>query len=252
MDDVRQYARHSFFGIMLVMLILLLIVDSAFYFGMTVLFSKIAITGKAADSVPQIVGLAERVALLQKNLRFYFVPGSAAAFILFGCLLWLYLRISFVKYLKTAVPEASDTGATAEEAARAEKQNQDNEQRLFLHLLSVLQREGRLLDFFSENLDHYEDHQIGAAVRSIHENSRKTLDKYITLGAVIEADEGDEVTVAPGFDPGAIKLTGNVTGEPPFKGVLRHRGWQAKKLTLPTLTQGLDARHIAPAEVEIP
>ncbi|MBW2249010.1 MAG: DUF2760 domain-containing protein [Deltaproteobacteria bacterium] len=54
-----------------------------------------------------------------------------------------------------------------------------------------------------------------------------------------------------GFDPDAIKLTGNVTGEPPFTGVLRHKGWRTRKLELPALSGGQDARIIAPAEVEI-
>src|SRR6056297_1639165 len=38
------------------------------------------------------------------------------------------------------------------------------EKKLYLHLLSVLQTEGRLLDFFNENLEDFNDAQIGAAV----------------------------------------------------------------------------------------
>jgi len=68
---------------------------------------------------------------------------------------------------------------------------------------------------------------------------------------VIEQNEGDSVTVPSGFDPNAITLTGNVTGEPPFKGTLRHKGWRAARLELPTLSAVKDQSILAPAEVEI-
>ena len=252
MDDGKQYSRYSFIGIMLVMLILVFIVDSVFYYGMNILFSKISITGSAGGNMPQVVGLATKIASLQQNLRLYFVPMSVGVFLLFGCLLWAYLRVSFVKHLGKPVDSAaSDKGASPGKKVAEKKQMVENEQRLFLHLISVFQREGRLVDFFLEDLEHYQDEQIGAAVRSIHESCKKTLAKYVSLGAVIEADEGDEVTVEAGFDPAAIKLTGNITGDPPFKGILQHRGWRALTFNLPILSESSDSRNIAPAEVEI-
>jgi len=44
---------------------------------------------------------------------------------------------------------------------------------------------------------------------------------------------------------------GDVKGQPPYAGVLRHRGWRAKKLALPELLGGHDARILAAAEVEL-
>jgi hypothetical protein len=120
-----------------------------------------------------------------------------------------------------------------------------------LHLLTVLQREGRLVDFFQEALDRYADDQIGAAVRTIHGNCRKVLSKRLALEPVVGVDEGQTMTVEVGFDPDAIKLTGRVTGEPPFTGVVRHRGWRVRKLNLPDLTAVNDPSIVAPAEVEI-
>jgi hypothetical protein len=111
-----------------------------------------------------------------------------------------------------------------DDSKKIEKEKMEQDQRLFLYLLSLLQREGRLLDFFSENLDLYEDDQIGAAVRSIHQNCKKVIDKNLSPRPVVDSNEGEEITVEPNFDPNAIKLTGNVTGDPPFKGVLRHKG----------------------------
>ncbi len=131
------------------------------------------------------------------------------------------------------------------------RMEQERNRRLFLHFLSVLQREGRLLDFFQEDLSLYDDDQIGAAVRSIQEDCKKVVEKYLGPKAVIDKDEGEEVEISAGFDPDSVKLTGNVTGEPPFKGVLRHRGWKASRREIPKLSDVLDSSIIVPAEVEI-
>ena len=63
-------------------------------------------------------------------------------------------------------------------------------------------------------------------------------------------EEGATVTVPAGFDPAAIRLVGEVTGAPPFTGVLRHAGWRATAVNLPRRS-GQDPQVIAPAEVEI-
>jgi hypothetical protein len=60
------------------------------------------------------------------------------------------------------------------------------------------------------------------------------------------------VEVPPGFDPSAIRLTGNVTGQPPFRGTLQHHGWRVKDYTLQPAPQGQDEFVIQPAEVELP
>ncbi|WP_457654245.1 DUF2760 domain-containing protein [Rhodocaloribacter sp.] len=119
-----------------------------------------------------------------------------------------------------------------------------------LQLLSIFQREGRLIDFLQEDLSRYDDAQIGAAVRSIHEGCKRALDTYVTLEPVYDVPEGSTVTVAPGFDARAVRLSGNIAGDPPFKGALRHRGWRVVKIDLPKLMQAQD-RVIAPAEVEV-
>ena len=119
-----------------------------------------------------------------------------------------------------------------------------------LGLLGLLQEEGRFVDFVTEDLAPYPDEQIGAAVRGIHEGCRKALDERVALEPVLHAAEGETVTIEAGFDPAAIRLTGNVGGEPPFRGVLRHAGWRATRASFPT-RRGQDPHLIAPAEVEI-
>src|SRR5215207_4639904 len=121
-----------------------------------------------------------------------------------------------------------------------------------VQMLALLQREGRLIDFFSEDLTPYPDAQVGAAVREMHAGCRKALEQYVTLEPIIEGEEDGPVTVEAGFDPASVKLVGNVTGRPPLRGLLRHRGWRATEVELPPLAPQESARAIvAPAEVEI-
>ena len=68
----------------------------------------------------------------------------------------------------------------------------------------------------------------------------------------MEQAEGDPVQVPAGSDAGRVRLVGNVTGQPPFKGMLRHAGWEATKIQLPEWSGSEpSARVVAPAEVEI-
>jgi len=190
-------------------------------------------------------------ALLQQNLRTYFVPVSAILFFSTGFVLWLILKLLLSKNLMNMVIFEKKEAEIAAEIAMDPEKRKNIDRRYFLHLLSVFQREGRLVDFFSENLELYDDAQIGSAVRSIHDSCNKTMKKYLKLLAVIDKNEGEEVIIEAGFNPNAIKLTGKVTGEPPFKGILRHRGWKASKSDLPVLSDTQDSTVIAPAEVEI-
>ena len=119
-----------------------------------------------------------------------------------------------------------------------------------LGLLAALQADGRLVDFLEEDLAPYGDEQVGGAARDIHQGCQRALRERVTLEPVLAGAEGEAVTVEAGFDPAAIRLTGNVTGSPPFRGVLRHAGWRVKTVTLP-VRRGQDPHVIAPAEVEI-
>src|SRR5688572_25893826 len=120
-----------------------------------------------------------------------------------------------------------------------------------LQLLQLFQREGRLVDFLNEGIDSYDDASIGAAVRDIHKGCKKVLADHFGVEPVLAQAENDPVTVDKGFDPVGIRLLGNVVGEPPFKGVLRHHGWRAAKVALPTVADDLDQTVVAPAEVEL-
>jgi hypothetical protein len=120
-----------------------------------------------------------------------------------------------------------------------------------LQLLSLLQREGRLVDFLQQDIASFPDADVGVAARVVHEGCRKALRAHATLEPVRSEDEGARVTLASGFDADAVKLVGEVKGEPPYTGVLRHRGWRATRLALPGLVGKHDAHVLAPAEVEL-
>jgi len=120
-----------------------------------------------------------------------------------------------------------------------------------VRMLALLQRDGRLIDFLAENISAYPDEQLGAAVRTIHETCSHSLELYVKLEPILTSEEDQPVTVQAGFDPAAIKLIGNVQGEPPVRGVLRHKGWRVREVNLPPLPQGVGRMVVAPAEVEL-
>lgn len=121
-----------------------------------------------------------------------------------------------------------------------------------LALLAMLQREGRLVDFLQEEVAAYSDAEVGAAARIVHEGCRKVVRQYLALQPVLPQSEGDGVTVPPGFDAQRIRLTGNVAGQPPYAGSLKHHGWITTEVKFPSVSAALDPRVIAPAEVELP
>ena len=119
-----------------------------------------------------------------------------------------------------------------------------------LQLLAILQRDSRLLDFLMEDIAAFEDDQIGAAVRSLHDQARDALARYLSLQPVIDGVEG-AYTRPSLSDPSAVKFIGNVPATKPEGGTLRHKGWRAAKVDLPAINPKQDATIIAPAEIEI-
>ena len=120
-----------------------------------------------------------------------------------------------------------------------------------LQLLGLLQREARFIDFVQEDVAAYSDADIGAAARVVHEGCRKVLGEHFSIEPVRSESEGSRITLAEGFDAGAVRLTGKVVGQPPFTGSLGHRGWRVTDTRLPKLAEGHDASVIAQAEVEL-
>ncbi len=263
MDSLKSYSGRSLFVILFFMFVLMLLFDAGLYFGIEHLDLFIKPSSDVniiipwlgveliKDNVENILKIFNTVT--PKEFFSWYLPASGIVFTLLGVFLWLFLKILVSEIFKKIDVKNNKPAENKKEKKDFADQRieQERKRRIFLHFISVLQREGRLLDFFDEDLELYDDEQIGAAVRSIQEDCKKTVQKYLALGPVIDKEEGDSVEVEPGFDPDSIRLTGNVAGDPPFTGILRHRGWKAGKKEIPKLSDVLDSGIMMPAEVEI-
>lgn len=277
MNLAKSFSKKIFLWIFFIMLIIALIFSISGCLGWQIIFSRLPVnvlSNAANKSIELKTGLDQVLPVLNLINR-YFIFGTLFIFFSFTLILWLILRNVFIRLIEKAGLPLDHTNRIVnappsdkklslnlrfknlpvpgeyEPQPADKKENVEINQRLYLHLLSVLQREGRLMDFIAEDLNKYDDFQIGAAARNIHESCKKILQKFLKPTAIIDKMEGDQITVSSGFDSNTIKLIGNINGEPPFHGILRHKGWQATRLELPTLTSGQNPRIISPAEVEI-
>ena len=118
-----------------------------------------------------------------------------------------------------------------------------------IYTMLLFQREGRLIDFLQENIDNYDDSQVGAAVRQIHTDCSKVLKEHLQLEPVFNSPEGESVTIPDSFDPSEIKVSGNLPDKPPYTGTLQHKGWRISKLNLPSRNESINPKVVYPAEV---
>ena len=246
MPNVKRVSKKVGYTIIFFMLLVGAAFAVAAYFGVTKLIPEIGpILQNNADPAAAKVGWN---LILEYYPKFWYTifPAALIFSLIVGILAWLFARSSIKKLALSTVETDEEADAGND---KAEKDLSDR--RLFLHLFSLMQREGRLMDFLNEDLDGYDDAQIGSAVRSIHAGCRQLVQEYLNPEPVMDRHEGAVVEIPVDFDPGIIKLTGNVVGEPPFSGILRHKGWQVGKMKLPTLSGSQNAEIIAPAEVEI-
>jgi hypothetical protein len=246
MPNVKRVSKKVGFTIIFFMLLVGAALAVAAYFGITKLIAEIGpvLQSKADPAAVQVTWNL----VLEYYPKFWYTifPAVMIFSLIVGILAWLMARAS----IKKLALSTEETDAEAD-AGSDRKERDLSDRRFFLHLFSLMQREGRLMDFLNEDLDGYDDAQIGSAVRSIHAGCRQLVQEYLNPEPVLDQHEGAVVEVPVDFDPGVIKLTGNVVGEPPFNGILRHKGWQVGKMNLPTLSGSQNAEIIAPAEVEI-
>jgi hypothetical protein len=145
-----------------------------------------------------------------------------------------------------APPAASLTDAAPDVAPERE---QDLRKQGALLVLSLLQREGRMIDFLMQDVNSFSDAEIGAAARLVHEGARKAIRSHAVVEPVRSEQEGARVELAAA--DASVKLIGSVSGSGPYKGALRHRGWRLASLSLPTPTADFDAAIISAAEIEL-
>lgn len=121
-----------------------------------------------------------------------------------------------------------------------------------LTLLATLQREARFVDFIMESLDQYTDAQIGAAVRDIHRDCARVIDRIFGLRAIVTEGEGSAIELSGGYDAARFRVLGEVQKSGPFRARVIHRGWEATRCQLPMWSGSPEsAMVIAPAEVQV-
>jgi hypothetical protein len=165
---------------------------------------------------------------------------------------WTRVKLAFVAFFtilfKGELPAPLRHGATTAPAPTVSVVADTVDRAV--QLLALLQRDGRLVDFLMEDVAAYSDTQIGSAVRDVHAGCRRALDRYVTLEPILDGREGDATTIAQ-VNPAAVRLLGNVTGQPPFRGTLLHPGWRATRVDLPPLGADATRTVVAQAEVEV-
>ena len=162
--------------------------------------------------------------------------------------LWLAFK-AFFKTFKD--PKGAQAFVEGKSTQVSKPVSQDNADPSHLRLLTLLQDSGRFIDFFKEDIQAYNDAQIGAAVRKIHQDCSKCLEEYVTIRPLREENEGTTIQIPKDYDPSQIKIVGNVKGEPPYQGVIVHKGWKAHKRSLPKKSGQLGSEILCPTEVEV-
>jgi hypothetical protein len=179
------------------------------------------------------------------------LPFSTRLWFAFVCFFRVLFDGAFAARAFAARGGAPALPAAPEKAEPARPKPEKTNREGALVLLGLLQREGRLIDFLKQDITGFGDADVGAAARVVHDGCNKALAGHLDVEPVRNEEEGASVTLESGFDSKSVKLVGNVGGEPPYRGTLRHRGWRAKTLELPLTVAGHDVGLLAPAEVEL-
>ncbi len=121
-----------------------------------------------------------------------------------------------------------------------------------LTLLSVLQREARLLDLVHESLEAYSDAQIGSAARDVLRDTKKVLDRMFAISPASDQGEGSRVSVPVDASALRYRVVGSQSAGAASEGTLVHAGWIATQCQVPQWTGKSDESMIlAPIEVEV-
>lgn len=148
------------------------------------------------------------------------------------------------------VAEATTSSAGAQ-APETEQGSQAEAQ--VVGFLAMLQEKGRLIDFLMDDINAYDDAQVGAAARVVHAGCKTVLQEQLQIVPVRQESEGSAIQVPRGYQADEYRLVGKIAGEAPFSGVLVHRGWKTLSVKLPRILResGGGIPTLAPAEVEL-
>jgi hypothetical protein len=101
--------------------------------------------------------------------------------------------------------------------------------------LATFQERGRLIDFLMDDITTYDDAQVGAAARVVHQGCKAALEEYFSIRPIREETEGSSVTIPAGYAADEYRLIGKISGPGGFSGTLLHHGWKTdcRQLRLP-------------------
>ena len=119
--------------------------------------------------------------------------------------------------------------------------------------LGLLQEKGRLVDFLMDDVSIYDDSRVGAAARVVHFGCRDVLQEHFKITPISDAEEGSQVMIPENYSIDEYRLMGKITGNPPFRGILLHKGWKTESVKLPRLIKTEEKRlpSITPALIEV-
>lgn len=129
--------------------------------------------------------------------------------------------------------------ASLEEVQKLKSQASNSD---VLAFLSLLQEKGRLLDFLMDDITSYNDTQVGAAGRVVHQGCSKVLSEYFNIAPLHKSEEGARVTIEKDEPMLAYRVIGKHFEETPFHAKILHRGWGTDKMNIPR-------RSLAPVEM---
>ncbi|HME26584.1 MAG TPA: DUF2760 domain-containing protein [Acetobacteraceae bacterium] len=170
-----------------------------------------------------------------------YLPWAGLALGLLVLILLLVLRIPTLAHAtaQAALPTRAHAPANQAEAE-------------IVSFIAMLQDKGRLVDFLMDDINAYDDAQVGAAARFVHAGCKSALLEHFQIRPVREESEGSRVRIEAGYPADEYRLLGTISGSAPFVGTLVHHGWKTESVKLPHLLSSpgrLPA--IAPAEVEL-
>jgi hypothetical protein len=164
----------------------------------------------------------------------------------------LAFLVQIVNRPKTALPPAIAGPAKANQVSATSVDAPRRAEAEVLSFLATLQEKGRLVDFLMDDVTAFDDAQVGAAARVVHEGCRAALNECITIVPVSESAEGSTVAIPAAHRADEYRLTGKLSGEGPFSGTVVHRGWKSAACKLPqVIVPDGELPCIAPAEVEV-
>jgi Domain of unknown function (DUF2760) len=170
-------------------------------------------------------------------------------------LTWAALALGvvvFVLLLALRVPQDAPAAARAALPMRVQAPANQAEAEI-VSFLATLQDKGRLVDFLMDDINAYDDAQVGSAARIVHAGCKTALLEHFQIGPVRAESEGTRVRIEAGYPADEYRLLGTISGSAPFVGTLIHHGWKTESVKLPHVLRNSADRlpTIAPAEVEL-